>query len=223
MLLRLLVPNHIRNLCVLMVIMCLLGCGGEPFDSIRNIRSAGETVICFGDSLTEGVGAESGEEYPTVLSRLLGMRVVNVGYRGDTSARALERISDSVVNKNPRLVIVLLGGNDFLRQVPTEETRKNLKEIVRRIQDHGAMVAIAGMKLGFFTDEYGPIFQETAEEFGALYIPQVLKGILNDSKFKSDQIHPNGAGYRLIAERIAEKIKPLLQEADRLRGAHPAG
>ena len=81
------------------------------------------------------------------------------------------------------------------------------------------MVAIAGMKLGFFTDEYGPIFQETAQEFGALYIPQVLKGILNDSKFKSDQIHPNGAGYRLIAERIAEKIKPLLQEADRLRRA----
>jgi acyl-CoA thioesterase I len=201
-----------------MAMMFSLGCGGDRFDSIRNVRSAGETIICFGDSLTEGVGAESGEEYPTVLSRLLGMRVVNVGHRGDTSARALERISDSVVNKNPRLVIVLLGGNDFLRQVPTEQTRKNLKEIVRRIQDHGAMVAIAGMKLGLFTDEYGPIFEETAQESGALYIPQVLKGILNDSKLKSDQIHPNGAGYRLIAERIAEKIKPLLQEADRLRG-----
>ena len=213
---------RVRGLYVLILFTFLLACGGEPFDSIRNVRSAGETIICFGDSLTEGVGAESGEEYPTVLSRELGMRIVNAGQRGDTSARALERISDSIGNKNPRLVIVLLGGNDFLRQVPTEETRKNLKEIVRRIQEHGAMVAIAGMKLGFFTDEYGPIFKETAQEFGALYIPQVLKGILNDSKFKSDQIHPNGAGYRLIAERIAEKIKPLLQEADRLRGAPAA-
>jgi acyl-CoA thioesterase I len=194
------------------------GCRGERFDTIRNLGSVGETIICFGDSLTEGVGAEPGEEYPTILSRLLGMRVVNAGQRGDTTAQALERINTSVVNKNPRLVILLLGGNDFLRQVPTRETRQNLKELVRQIQDHGAMVAIAGIKLGFFTDEYGPIFEETAAEFGAIYIPQVMKGIFNGTKLRSDQIHPNSAGYRLIAERIAEKIKPLLIEADRLRG-----
>ena len=119
--------SHIRGLYVLIPITFLLACGGERFDSIRNVRSAGDTIICFGDSLTEGVGAELGEEYPTVLSRELGTRIVNAGQRGDTSARALERISDLIVNKNPRLVIVLLGGNDFLRQVPTEETRKNLK------------------------------------------------------------------------------------------------
>jgi acyl-CoA thioesterase-1 len=204
--------------CALALLLTVSGCRGEQFDKIRNVGSAGETIICFGDSLTEGVGAEPGEEYPTVLSRLLGMRVLNAGHRGDTTARALERIDSSVVKKNPRLVILLLGGNDFLRQVPTGETRQNLKEIVRQIQAHGAMVAIAGIKLGFFTDEYGPIFEETAAEFGAIYIPQVMKGIFNNAKLRSDQIHPNSAGYRLIAERIAEKIKPLLDEADRLRG-----
>ena len=202
----------------LALLLILCACRGERFDTIRNLGSAGETIICFGDSLTEGVGAESGEEYPTILSRLLGMRVLNAGHRGDTTARALQRVRTSVVNKNPRLVILLLGGNDFLRQVPSGETRQNLKEIVRQIQAHGAMVAIAGIKLGFFTDEYGPIFEETAAEFGAIYIPQVMKGIFNDIKLRSDQIHPNSAGYRLIAERIAEKIKPLLNEADRLRG-----
>jgi acyl-CoA thioesterase-1 len=207
--------NLVFSLALLLIVS---GCRGQRFDTIRNLGSAGETVICFGDSLTEGVGAEPGEEYPTILSRLLGMRVLNAGHRGDTTARALERIHTSVVNKNPRLVILLLGGNDFLRQVPTGETRQNLKEIVRQIQAHGAMVAIAGIKLGFFTDEYGPIFEETAAEFGAIYIPQVMKGIFNDIKLRSDQIHPNSAGYRLIAERIAEKIKPLLDEANRLRG-----
>jgi acyl-CoA thioesterase-1 len=212
--------HSIRRDCILIVVtFFLLGCGGQKFDSIRNVRSDGETIICFGDSLTEGVGAESGEEYPTVLSRELGRRVVNAGQSGDTSARALARLSNLLDNKNPRLVIVLLGGNDFLRQVPTAETRKNLKEIVRRIQDHGAMVAIAGMRLGLFTDEYGPIFKDTAQESGALYIPEVMKGIFNDAKFKSDQIHPNSAGYRLIAKRVAERVKPLLKEADRLKGA----
>jgi acyl-CoA thioesterase I len=173
----LVVLNYIRSRCVLMILMFVLGCGGDRFDSIRNISSEGETIICLGDSLTEGVGAESGEDYPTVLSRELGMRVVNAGQSGDTSAGALARISDSLLDKNPRMVIVLLGGNDFLRQLPTAETRKNLKEIVRRIQDQGAMVAIAGMRLGLFTDEYSPIYAETAQELGALYIPEVMKGI----------------------------------------------
>jgi acyl-CoA thioesterase-1 len=201
----------------------LNACGGDRFDSIRNIRSSGESIICFGDSLTEGVGAGSGEEYPTVLSRQLALPVINAGLRGDTSAQALERLSTSVLNKNPRVVIVLLGGNDFLRQVPRQETRKNLAEIVRRIQDAGAMVVVAGLRLGMFTDEYGPIFDETARQFGALYVGQVMKGILNDSSLRSDAIHPNGAGYRLIAGRIAEKIMPLLREADRLTGRHGAG
>jgi lysophospholipase L1-like esterase len=112
-----------------------------------------------------------------------------------------------------------LGGNDFLRRVPLRDTRKNLEEIVRRVQSQGAMVAIAGMRLGFFTDEYSAIFEETARQFGALYIPGVTKGILSDAALRSDPIHPNGAGYRLVAERIAEKLTPLLRESDRLRMA----
>jgi lysophospholipase L1-like esterase len=123
------------------------------------------------------------------------------------------------MDKNPRLVIVLLGGNDFLRQVPIDDTRKNLEAIVQRIQERGAMVVITGMKLGLFTDEYGAMMENIAEKFGALLVPQVTKGILSDSKLKSDPIHPNGAGYRLIAERVAEKVKPLLERADRERGA----
>ena len=198
-------------------------CGAGKFDHIRNLRSNGEAVICFGDSLTEGVGAEADEDYPSVLSSQLGVVVTNAGQRGDTTAQALERLSDVVLSKNPRLVIVLLGGNDFLRQLPLQETRKNLEEIVRRIQGQGSMVAIAGMKLGLFTDEYSSIFEETARQSGALYIPQVMKGILSDSSLRSDPIHPNGAGYRLIADRVAGKIKPLLQEADRWRVANPAG
>jgi acyl-CoA thioesterase-1 len=194
-----------------------LGCGTDNLDQIRNIRSAGEAVICFGDSLTEGVGAGSGEDYPAVLSRRLAMPVVNAGVRGDTTAQALERISDAVLSKNPRLVVILLGGNDFLRRVPLQDTRKNLEEIVRKVQAHGAMVVIAGIRLGLFTDEYAAVFEETAQQFGALYIPGVMKGILSESALRSDPIHPNGAGYRLIAERIAEKITRLLREADRLR------
>jgi lysophospholipase L1-like esterase len=175
-------------------------------------------IVCFGDSLTEGVGADPAEDYPTVLSRQIGFPIINAGRRGDTTAQALARLADEVLARHPRLVIVLLGGNDFLRQLPRSESRKNLAAIVERIQQEGAMVVIAGIKLGFLTDGFAAIYEETAQEFGALYIPQVTKGILNDAKLRSDPIHPNSAGYRLIAERIAARLMPLLHEADRVSG-----
>lgn len=193
-------------------------CAGDDFNSIRNLDSAGRSIICFGDSLTEGVGAPAAEDYPAQLSRKLNLSVINAGRRGDTTADALERLPRDVLGKDPRLVIVLLGGNDFLRRVPLAETRRNLFAIVDRIQKSGAMVALAGMKLGLFTDDYGSLTEETARQLGALYLPGVTKGIFSDAKLKSDAIHPNAAGYRLIAARVAEKIKPLLEEADRRLG-----
>jgi len=187
------------------------------FSSIRNLDSRGGSIICFGDSLTEGVGAGNGEDYPSILARRLGVSIINAGRRGDTSADGLARLDQSVLAQNPRLVIVLFGGNDFLRQLAVSETKKNLEEIVRRIQDRGAMVVLAGMRLGLFTDEYGPVYKEIARKQGALYVPEILKGILSDARLKSDSIHPNSAGYQLVAERILQKVKPLLEEADRRR------
>jgi len=203
---------------IFLLLCAFSACGGDNYQAIRNLRSGGEAIICFGDSLTEGVGAGPGEDYPSVLSRQIGFPVINAGQRGDTTAQALTRLADEVLNRRPRLVIILLGGNGFLRQVPRSESRENLATIVQRIQQAGAMVVIAGIRLGIFTDEFGAIYEATAKDFGALYIPQVTKGILSDAKLRSDPIHPNGAGYRLIAERIAERLKPLLHEADRVTG-----
>ena len=203
---------------LLLAALFLAGCErSASFSDIRNLGSRGENIICFGDSLTEGVGAGSGEDYPSMLARQIAQPVINAGRRGDTSADGLARLEREVLERNPRLVIVLFGGNDFLRRLPVSESKKNLAEIVRRIHERGAMVVVGGLRLGLFTDEYGPIYREIAGKNGALYIPEVLEGILNDPKLKSDTIHPNGAGYRLIAERIVARVKPLLEEADRKR------
>ena len=203
---------------LLLTALLLTGCErGASFSDIRNLGSRGESVVCFGDSLTEGVGAGSGEDYPSILAREIAQPVINAGRRGDTSADGLARLDREALERNPRLVIVLFGGNDFLRKIPLSETKKNLAAIVKRIHDRGAMAAVAGLRLGLFADEYGPMFREIAEQNGALYIPEVLKGILNDPSLKSDGVHPNGAGYRLMAARIAARVKPLLETADRMR------
>jgi lysophospholipase L1-like esterase len=59
----------------------------------KTFRSSGEAIPCFGDNLTEGVGASEGEKYPSLLSRQLAMPVLNAGRRGDTTAQGLKRIA----------------------------------------------------------------------------------------------------------------------------------
>ncbi len=81
------------------------------------------------------------------------------------------------------------------------------------------MVVLVGLKLGLFGDKCRPLYQEIANEFGALLVPNLLEGIFSDPRLNSDSIHPNGAGYAIMGERIIEQVKPLLAAADlRIRG-----
>jgi acyl-CoA thioesterase-1 len=180
---------------------------------VANLDSSGTNVIAFGDSLTAGYGAPEGDDYPSKLSSLIGTPVINAGVSGDTTETALARIDD-VLSRNPRMVIVGLGGNDFLRRVPIETTRRNLESIVGQIQGAGAMVVLLGFRFPTLGPDYGDMYEEVADARACLLVPDVLDGILNDPKLKSDEIHPNAAGYALMAERVAEPAAKLLERAN---------
>jgi len=208
-----------RKLLWLPLCLLLFACErGGDFRDVQNLSSTGKNIISFGDSLTEGVGAGEGKNYPTLLSERLGRPVINAGRRGDTTAAGLSRLDRDVLGRNPRLVLILFGGNDFLRRIPLARTIHDLEMMVKRIQERGAMVVLLGLKLGVIRDEYGPMYEDVADKYGALLVPDVLAGILSDPRLKSDTIHPNGTGYELMTERILKKVKPLLQEADQRRG-----
>lgn len=181
--------------------------------NVANLNSAGTNVIAFGDSLTAGYGASAGEDYPSQLSSLIHVPVINAGVSGDTTESALARIDD-VLSQNPRLVIVGLGGNDFLRRVPMEKTKKNLESIVGQIQGAGAMVVLLGFRFPTLGPDYGDLYEDVADAKGCLLIPDLLDGILSDAKLKSDEIHPNAAGYALMAERVSGPVGKLLERAN---------
>src|SRR5262245_25371820 len=113
---------------------------------VANLGSRGSGVIAFGDSLTAGYGAAQGEDYPSKLSALIGTSVVNAGVSGDTTESALARIQEDVLARNPRMVIVGLGGNDFLQGVPIATTERNLRAAIRAIHGAGAMVVLLGFR-----------------------------------------------------------------------------
>lgn len=185
----------------------LYGCG----TGIANRASAGKEIICFGDSITVGAGSTQGNDYPSLLSKQLNMPVINAGVDGDTTEEALKRIESDVLARDPRLVIVELSGNDFLQGMPTAQTLGNLDKMVEMIQQKGAMVVLVHVTAGYFGDNYLDGFKQIAKKRRALLIPNILRGIFTNPLFKSDEIHPNDDGYRIIADRIYKAIKPLLK------------
>lgn len=184
------------------------------YSRVKNLGSPGAAIIGFGDSLTAGYGASAGEDYPAVLSQRIGATVMNAGMSGDTTQSALARIDEAVLGANPRIVIVGLGGNDFLQGVPIATTEANLRTIVQRIQSSGAMVVLLGFSFPSLKADYAEMYERVADDEGALLVDGVMKGILTDQSLKSDEIHPNARGYALMAERIAPPLAKLIEKAN---------
>jgi acyl-CoA thioesterase I len=182
--------------------------GSSP--DIVNYPPKNDTVVAFGDSLVQGVGATKNNDFVSLLSRKIERPIENLGVSGETSAQGLERI-DKIISKKPGTVIVLFGGNDFLRKVPREETFKNLHQIISELQSSGSMVVLLGIRGGILSDQFKSDFKNLAQETGSIYIPNVLAGLLGNQEYMSDSIHPNDAGYAIIAEKIYSEIEDYLK------------
>ncbi len=178
---------------------------------ITNYPANGQTIVAFGDSLVAGIGATPDNDFVSVLEEGLGQPILNLGVSGDTTSDGLVRL-DAVIAQDPKLVIVLFGGNDFLQNVPKAETFANLEEIIQTIHQSGSMVLLLGVRGGLLSDEYSDEFELLAKTHNTAYVSDVLAGVLGRSALMSDRVHPNDAGYQIIAERILPTIEELLIE-----------
>jgi lysophospholipase L1-like esterase len=198
----------------LVLVLLLAALGAWWFFADRTPRgekpTAGDSIVMLGDSLVEGVGASAGRDLPALVGERIGRAVVNAGRRGDTASAALDRLDSDVLPRNPRVVVVLVGGNDFIRRVPRETTFEALGTIVERLRERGAGVVIVGVSLGLVSDQYSDEYEAVATRTGSALVPDVLDGILGHGELMADQIHPNDRGYAVMADRIAPAVKAML-------------
>ncbi|MDH3921398.1 MAG: GDSL-type esterase/lipase family protein [Desulfobulbaceae bacterium] len=195
-----------RNILPLLLASLLLtACGGPEPVTLR-----GDNIICFGDSLTFGTGAPRDKSYPAQLAEMIGQPVINSGIPGDTTDRALRRLERDVLSKSPRIVLITLGGNDLKNGVNKKTAFKNLKDIVDTIQASGALVVFGGIRLLFWDRGYEEEYEKLAEETGALLVPDILGGLMGHEELMHDTIHPNGAGYKIMAQKFYTRIEPYL-------------
>lgn len=176
-------------------------------------------IVTFGDSLTAGV---AGRSYPDDLQNLLDQngyqyRVDNQGVSGDTTTDGLARI-DNVLAVHPALVILEFGGNDGLRGIPVEATKKNLDEMISRIKQADIPLVLLGITL---PPNYGPdyvkpftaMFSELAKKYRLKFMPFLLIDVYqHPDMMQPDGIHPNGKGNEVVAQDVFQLIRPLLRE-----------
>lgn len=169
----------------------------------------GTVVVALGDSITYGTGASQGQDYPQLLSGISEWRVVNAGVPGDTAQQAGRRLPGLLAEHRPELVIVELGGNDFLRKRPEPDVKRDLLAIIDEIQATGALVVLVAvprlslLRAGMGALRDSSIYAEMAEARGILLVPEVLSDVLSQDHLRADQIHPNAQGYQVLAKGLA--------------------
>lgn len=182
----------------------LTGCSKPP--RVQSL-APDAVVLAFGDSLTFGTGASENESYPAQLAALIGRKVVRAGVPGEVSRDGLARLPEALDEHRPRLVLLLHGGNDFLRRLPQSQTAENLRAMIRLAKSRGADVLLIGTPEPGITVTPPEFYAAAAKESRIPYEGSVIGKVLRSPAHKSDPIHPNAQGYRLIAERIAEVLK----------------
>lgn len=192
------------------ILLLLAGCGGRP--ELPSLP-AGSVVLAFGDSVTAGVGAGPGEDYPSQLEALSAWRVHNAGVSGDTAEDARSRIDAAIAAVTPQLVIIEIGGNDFLQRRPQAQVKEHIRELINKAQASGARVVLVavpafsvfGAASGQLQD--APLYAELAREEQVVLVEEVFAEVLSDPSLRADPIHPNRNGYARLSAGLVEVLQ----------------
>ena len=171
--------------------------------------AATSQVVAFGDSLTFGTGTTGDNDYVAVLSRRVGVDIHNAGVPGQPTGSALNRLDASVLARNPKIVIVLLGGNDLLENVPLQTRVSNITAIVQRIRGSSAAVLLVGIGRPPI-DPFDGALPGLASGTGSTYVPDILEGIFGVPSLMFDLVHPNNAGHAIMADRLEPALRVAL-------------
>ncbi len=186
-------------------------------------QESSKRILFFGDSITAGYGVGEENAFPAFVQQKIdsldwNFKAINGGSSGETSAGGLSRI-DWMLRQPVSVFVLELGGNDGLRGIDLDATKKNLQKIIDKVEVKypEASIVITGMQvppnLGpEYTGKFKEIYPELAEENNAELIPYFLDDLGGDSELmQSDGIHPTEAGHRLLAEKSWKVLKPILQ------------
>lgn len=182
------------------------------------------TVLLFGDSIIAGYGLEKKQAIPVRVEALLRehddtIRVINGGVSGDTTSGGRSRLPWTLKKYQPDIVVLALGGNDVLRAISPEVTRKNLETMLAELTQANTVTILSAVQapsnLGLaYSRAFNAIYPELSEKFRVLNYPFLIKDTFgNASLMQPDGIHPNAAGAALIARDLAAYLQEVIDDS----------
>jgi acyl-CoA thioesterase I len=190
--------------------------------AVRLPAAAPTVIVCYGDSITAGYGLAEGQSFPDTLDKLLNAggnryKVVNKGTSGATTKDAVAGLQ-SVLRLHPEVVIVEFGGNDGLRGLPLEQTRRNLDQVISALESAHIKVLLAGITLppNYGTDyiqQFNQVYKTLAADHHTAFVPMIYKDLIQvPGTIQRDGIHPTAKGSEIIARTLLSSLKPLLRK-----------
>lgn len=182
-----------------------------------------QIVVFFGNSLTAGMGLDVSQAFPALIEKKLdsagfNCKVINAGLSGETTASGKNRIA-WVLKGGVDVFILELGANDGLRGIPTEETEKNLSEMIDyvRAKNPEAKVLLTGMlappNMGAtYTKYFQEVFPKVAKDKKTAFMPFLLLNVAGETNLnQKDGIHPTEEGHKIIANNLWKYVLPLVK------------
>jgi len=198
--------------CCFIVFMACSTTGGST--------SGEETIVCFGDSLTAGYSAtiigrdDKSKSYPAFLQKKVNIPVINAGVDGNTTAQGLARVKKDVLSKNPKIVIIELGANDNLQEIPVITTKNNLQKIIDMVNDGSCKIYLTKW-LPEMNEQSENMFNTLASSNNIELIEGVLDGV--QGIHTGPDYHPTAKGQEMVAEHYFNALKPYLEANNLLR------
>ena len=165
-------------------------------------------MLALGDSLTYGTGATQDTSYPSMLALATGWRVVNAGVPGETAAQGCLRLPALLDEHAPQLVLVLLGGNDFLRRLPEEGVKSALSACVEVARAKRIAIALIPVpRFGTTGLVNSTLYSDAGKAWDVPVVDAALATLLGQPAMRADRVHLNADGYRSMALTIAESLR----------------
>nr|AWI66999.1 Carboxyl esterase family 2 [Caecomyces sp.] len=184
------------------------------------------TIVCFGDSLTYGHGADTKtESWPVLLQQRVKIPVINAGRNDDTTADGLERFDTDVLSNHPAAVIFDFGGNDrfyFKKRLSLSQIESNFRTMLDKIEYDKTQVYIMRfynnqMRFLDLFGRFDRMLKRLENDYDVDIIWDAWKGAWGDKSCKFDMCHCNAKGYKVMEKNIYEVIEPFLKENNILR------
>ena len=133
---------------------------------------------------------------------------------GNTSTQALARLPELLQQHQPTLVIISIGGNDFLQRLPNSDTQANIAQSIALSQQSGAQVLLVAVPeltlaaaVGHPNDH--AMYADLAQIQQVHLLEDAWSDVLGDEALRADPVHANDTGYQVFTESLTKRLQQI--------------